>query len=126
MANTRPRTVALCLCCLLVSLSVAGCLGGPGVSNGDAKERALSAEEDHIARQFENASCVEGWGLTSYAGVEEEATVTNRTADGVYVAVTHPYWYSTEDVEADVGSEARYLVTADATERIDGTEVSPC
>lgn len=126
MANACPRTVALCLCCLLVSLPVAGCLGGSGVSNGDARERALSAEEDHIARQFENASCVEEWGLTSFVGVEAEASVTNRTADGVYVAVTHPYWYATEQEEADVGSNARYLVTDDATERLDGTEVSPC
>jgi hypothetical protein len=29
-------------------------------------------------------------------------------------------------VEADVGSDARYLVTEDAVERVGGTEVSPC
>jgi hypothetical protein len=126
MANPRPRTAALCLCCLLVSPAIAGCLGGSGVPTDDAKERALSAEEDYITRQFENASCVEGWSLTSFVGVEEAATVTNRTADGVYVAVTHPYSYSTEQVEADVGSDARYFVTADTIERVDGTEVSPC
>lgn len=126
MTDTRPGTGALCLCCLLLSLSIAGCTGGPGVSNGDAKERALSAEEDYIAEELESAACVESWGLTSYAGVEAEARVTNRTDDGVYVSVRHPYWYSTEEVEADVGSEARYLVTGEATERVGGTEVSPC
>lgn len=126
MADTGSRTAVLCLCCLLMLLPVAGCMGDSGVSKGAAKERALSAEEEHIAGQMENAPCVEGWGLTSYAGVEEEARVTNRTADGVYVAVTHPYAYSTAEVEADVGSDARYLVTEDAVERVGGTEVSPC
>lgn len=126
MADAHHRIAALCLCCLLACLPIAGCLGGPGVSSRDAKERALSAEEDHIARQFENATCVEDWGLTSYVGIEEEATVTNRTGGEAYVAVTHPYWYSTEEVEADVASDARYLVTADGVERVGGTDVSPC
>ncbi|QLG29685.1 hypothetical protein HUG10_18940 (plasmid) [Halorarum halophilum] len=126
MALPRSRGLLLCLCCLVVSATIAGCLGGAGVGDAEARERALAAEGDHIAEQLENATCVEGWGPTSYAGVEREATVTNRTADGVYVEVTHPYWYSTGRDEADVGSNARYLVTADAVRRVGGTDVSPC
>lgn len=126
MAPPRSYGPLLCLCCLVVSATIAGCLGGIGVGDGEARERALAVEGDHIAEQFENATCVEGWGLTSYAGVEKEATVTNRTADGVYVEVTHPYWYSTDRDEADVGSNAHYLVTADAVRRVGGTDVSPC
>lgn len=126
MTSPRLQHAALWLCGLLVGLSVAGCLGGPAVTADDAKERALAAEGDDVTARLENASCVDGWGLTSYAGVERTATVTNRTADGVYVAVTQPYWYSTAREEADVGSEATYLVTADTVRRVDGTDVAPC
>ncbi|RDI72762.1 hypothetical protein [Halopelagius longus] len=96
------------------------------LSNEEARERALTAEETHITEAFENASCVEGWGLTSYVGQEKDATVTDRTAEGVVVEVTHPFWYSTEQVEADARSNARYLVTAEGTRRLDGDDVSPC
>ena len=97
-----------------------------GISNSDAKERALAAEERHITEQLENASCVESWSPISFVGLEEQATVTNRTDDGVYVVVNHPYSYSTAQVEADVESEAHYLVTSDDADRIRGTKVSPC
>lgn len=111
--------------CLVVIL-IAGCLGGSAVPTEEAKERALAAEEAHITSQLENASCVKSWGLTSYAGVEKEAAVTNQTAEGVYIQITHPYWYSTEQDEADVGSNALYLVTPEEVQRLDGTHVSPC
>lgn len=95
------------------------------VSDEEARERALAAEEAHLTDAFENASCVEEWGLTPYVGQEREATVTDRTEDGVRVRVTHPYWYSTEQVDADSRSDARYLVTAEDSRRI-GDDVSPC
>jgi len=126
MPYTRSRTTVLCLCCLLVAFTTAGCLEGSGVSNDEAKERALAAEAEHITAQLGNASCVESWGLASYAGVEKEAAIMNQTADGVYVEVTHPFWYSTEQEEADVGSDAQYYVTADTVQRVSGTNVSPC
>jgi len=111
---------------LVVILVTAGCLGGAAVSTDDARERALAAEEAYVTEQFGNASCVEDWGLESYTGVERAATVINRTSEGVYVEVSQPYWYSTAEVEADVGSEARYLVTENDTRRLSGTDVSPC
>ncbi|MFC6952384.1 hypothetical protein [Halorubellus litoreus] len=113
-------------CCLLVVLATAGCLTAGGVSNDDATERALDAEEASITERFENASCVESWSLTSYVGIDEEATVLNRTADGVYVNVTHPLSYATDDEEADVATDATYLVTENETRRVSGTNVSPC
>lgn len=126
MTYPRSRTKILCICCLLVVVSTAGCLGGSGVSNSDAKERVLAAEEEHITEQFENASCVESWSPISFVGLEKQAKVTNRTDEGVYVAVKHPYSYSTEQDEADVESDAQYLVTPDGVQRISGTTVSPC
>jgi len=126
MVSGRPWRSALCHCSLVIVLVAAGCLGGPAVSNDDAKDRALAAEEQHITEQLENAPCVEGWSPTSFVGLEEAATVTNRTAEGVVVQVRHPYSYATEDEEADVESTARYLVTIEEAQRIDGTDVSPC
>ncbi|QIO25543.1 hypothetical protein [Haloarcula sp. JP-L23] len=126
MTYLRYRTVILSICCSLVVFSIAGCMGGTGVSNSEAKERALDAEEQHITEQFENASCVESWSPTSFVGLEKGATVTNRTTEGVYVEVTHPYSYSTKKEEADVESTARYLITPDDVQRIHGTDVSPC
>lgn len=122
----RHSTATLGVCVVLVCVSTAACLGGPGVSNDDARERALTAEEQHIAETFESASCVEAWSLTSFVGLEAEATVVNRTSDGVYVDVRHPYSYSTAAVDADVESKAQYLVTDDDVERVDGTDVAPC
>lgn len=126
MTSSRPQTSVLFVCCILVVVSTAGCLGTSGVSNSDAKERALAAEEQHITEQLENASCVESWSLASFVGLEKEASVTNRTDEGVHVVVKHPYSYSTERDEADVESEAHYLVSPDDVDRISGTEVSPC
>lgn len=113
-------------CCLLVVLATTGCLTGAGVSNDAAKEQALDAEEAYITEQFEDAPCVESWSLTSFVGIEEEASVLNRTADGVYVDVTHPLSYATDEEEADVKTEATYLVTPDAVRRVSGTNASPC
>lgn len=98
----------------------------PDVTDEEARERALDAEERHITERLENSSCVESWSLNSYVGLEEQATTTNRTDSGVYVAVKHPYTYGTEREEADVASEAEYLVTTDDLNRVSGTDVSPC
>ena len=96
------------------------------VSDKQAKERALTAEEAFLTKQLQNASCLTDWGTTPTT-VSKRATVTKRTADGVYVEVTHPYWYSTEQSEADAGSNALYVVTVDGTERVRGENVSaPC
>lgn len=96
------------------------------LSDSVAKERALSAEEAYLSAHLANASCLEDWGTTPTT-MEEEATVVNRTETGVIVDVTHPYHYSTNDgTNADVSSDARYLVTKDGTTRVSGEDVHPC
>lgn len=134
------RALSLVLVALLTGL--AGCaapLGGaPPVSDTDAKERALQAEESYLTAHLSNASCLENWG-TSPTVTNEEATVVNRTQDGVLVAVKHPFSYtkvlaSTGDSDstrsarsyADGASRARYLVTEEAVRRVSGDEVQPC
>lgn len=96
------------------------------VSNEAAKERALTAEEDYVTKQLQNTSCIKDWGLNSYTGFEREATITDRNTDGVEVAVSQPYWYSTDQEDADTGSKAHYLLTSSDTHRISGDNISPC
>lgn len=96
------------------------------MSNANAKERALTAEERYLRTRLEDATCVETWSLTSFVGLEQSATVTSRTSESVTVEVSHPYSFSSAERDADVGTEARYLVTPTETKRVDGTEVSPC
>ena len=96
------------------------------ISNETVMERALAAEETYLEAAFRNASCVESWGTEATVGIDRGATVVNRTADGVYVEVTHPYWYGTDDTEADGGSNALYLVTSETVHRVRGDDVSPC
>lgn len=129
-----PRSRSFVALCVLLSGVLAGCVGGPVVGSGDgpdptderAVERALAAEEEYVVSALESASCVESWGLTPYGGIEENGTVADRTGEGVVVTVTHPYWYGTEELESDGGTEARYRVTAGSVERLDGTELAPC
>lgn len=124
MPSAQPRVVVVVAC--ITVLTATGCLGGPGIASDDARERALTAEEWHLHDRLSNASCVDGWGADSYAGVQVEATVINRTEAGVYVDVVHPFWYGTSEVDADAVSEATYLVTTNTTRRVSGTDVSPC
>lgn len=154
MASCPPRsarTIVL-VCCLLVGLSLGGCLGSSdaGGANGtptdaspadrnvtstdepvnlndtDLEERVLATEEDYITERLESAPCVNSWGLTSYGGIDENATISERTDDGTYVEVSHPYWYGTDSEEVDAGTHARYLVSNDAVQRVDGDDLSPC
>ena len=120
--------------CVLLSGVLAGCVGGPVVGPSDGRdstderavERALATEEEYVVSVLESAPCVESWGLTPYGGIEENGTITDRTGGGVVVTVTHPYWYGTEELESDGGTEARYRVTTERVERLDGTELAPC
>jgi hypothetical protein len=95
------------------------------VSNAAARDRALAAEEEFLRAELENASCLNGWGTTP-STASESAEVVERSADGVTVSVTHPYWFSTDDVEADGASNAFHVVTKDGTQRASGTEIDPC
>lgn len=116
---------------LALGVGIAGCSSAEStdqaehdVSNWTAKERALDAEETLLTDHLQNASCLENWGTTETT-VSKRATVTKRTSDGVYVEVTHPYWYHTDDTEADLGSNALYVVTDETTERKRGDSLSP-
>lgn len=100
-------------------------VGSSAVSDSDAKERALSAEETYLSTQLSNPSCIEDWGTTPTT-MDKEATVVNRTAEGVVVDVLHPYSYSTNSSEADLGSNARYLVTENNATRVSGDNIAPC
>jgi hypothetical protein len=124
--SLHTRRDAVRYCGVVSALALGGCLGSRGLSNANARERALTAEERYLRTRLGNATCVETWRLTSFTGREQSATVTNRTAEGVTVAVTHPYSFSSENRDAAVETDARYLVTEDEARRVDGTEVSPC
>jgi hypothetical protein len=95
------------------------------VSDDEAKERALAAEKEYLAGQLRSAPCLDDWG-TYPTTASKEATVTERTTDGVRAEVVHPYSYSTDRTEADGASSAEYLVTDHETTRVDGDVVTPC
>ncbi|KAB1198625.1 MULTISPECIES: hypothetical protein [Haloferax] len=95
------------------------------VTDEDAEARALAAEEAYLDSRLQNASCLLSWGTTP-STASREATVVERSADGVVVDVTHPYWYSKEGEEADLVSEAFYLMNNTSVRRTSGDEVSPC
>lgn len=95
------------------------------ISDEEATTRALAAEETYLQSRLQNASCLLSWGTTPTTS-SEEATVVERTAEGVVVDVTHPYWYSKEGEEADLSSHAFYLVTETRIERTSGDDVAPC
>ena len=136
----RPRH-ALLFAFVLTSVALAGCASLPGtqppstttttvapsaLSDSTAKEQALNAEETYLSAHLQNASCLESWG-TEPTAVSKQATVMNRTTSGVVVDVTHPYHYATTDGKhADVGSDARYLVTLNDTTRVSGDDIHPC
>lgn len=126
MPSTPTRRAVLRISGVAVSLGIAGCSSGassgPGVSNETAKERALAAEESHLAETLGNVGCLDEWGTTATTA-SKRATISNRSSDGVYVAVTHPYWYYTDEVEADGSTNALYVVTAETTERKRGDPV---
>ena len=95
------------------------------VSGGEAKKRALAAEERYLKDRLSDASCLQNWGTTPTTS-SERATVIDRTAKGVHVEVQHPYWYSTDRSEAGLASTAEYVVAADEVRRVEGSTVSPC
>lgn len=147
MPSNRSRRSLLGVCGTVIGVTTPGCIsntsisGGPTISQSDisdesAKERALAAEEEFIEDRLSAASCLDDWGTWASVGIDEEATIQERTSKGVVVDVTHPFWYTavrteqsssrTGISEADGATNAQYLVTIDATERLDGDELSPC
>lgn len=98
------------------------------LSDGEAKERALNAEEQYLRDYLSDATCLNNWG-TYPTTADKEATVTSRTETGVLVDVKHPYSFSTDSSEADGASEAVYVVTPETVERKRGEDIEdgvPC
>lgn len=103
------------------------------LSDPAAKERALAAEEEYLEGQLAGATCLDDWGTTATV-IEKEATVIDRTEDGVRVEVIHPYWYTKTvsgqgtsiQEHADAGTRATYLVTTEDADRVNGDVVTPC
>ena len=80
---------------LALLVAFAGCAGigstGPNVTDEEAREQALSAEETRVTQALENASYVTSSSVGTYA--EPNATVVNRNGSGVKVQVKMPYSY---------------------------------
>ncbi|WP_256295978.1 hypothetical protein [Haloarchaeobius salinus] len=95
------------------------------LSESEAGEIALQAEETYLSMHLRNASCLETWG-TYPTTSSTVATVVNRSAERIIVTVQHPYSYSTDTSEADSSSTARYRVTENGTTRLSGDEIAPC
>ena len=121
-----------------VSIGVAGCLGNESrgsratrtavatVSDTEAKQRALEAEKWYIFDRLQKASCVTS-GAASGTTVDSKPVVSERTADVVEVQVTQGYHFSTTDgLEADGATTARYVVSGNSTRRIQGDPIDPC
>lgn len=153
MPSPPSRRDVLSLCGLAVGLGAAGCLGGrpsdlfppdptptpdatgtpaatptlprSAVSDREARERAIAAEEEYLAERLGSADCLRDWG-THATTADERASVETRTAEAVVVDARHPYWYTTGTAEGDDVSRARYHVTREEERRVDGDAVSPC
>jgi len=93
--------------------------------DSEATDRALEAETDYVSARLENASCL-SYGETGEFTASAEATVTNRTQNGVVLNVQRPYSWAKNDTVADLVSNASYLVTKNQTNRRSGTSISPC
>jgi hypothetical protein len=89
----KSRIGPLLLIAILVAL--AGCSDSgstvPAVSDEEAKEQALDAEENRITQALENASYVTSSSVGTYA--EPNATVVNSNSSAVKVQVKMPYSY---------------------------------
>lgn len=103
-------------------------IGGYAVWTTDrsAERRALAHEEAYLENRLANASCLTAYGTTDTIG-GEQASVIGHRLDGRTVRVTHPYWYETDEAEADSFSEAVYVVGSDTVSRVRGNPVNlPC
>lgn len=106
----KSRIGPLLILALLVAF--AGCEGmgstGPDVTEEEAREQALSAEQTRVTQALENAK-----GITSSSvGIlaEPNATVVNRNSSGVKVRVKMPYSYE-YNCEGDRGGAVDALQT---------------
>ena len=140
MPSTYTRRRLISSSALALTTILTGCLtdspsNRTSLSDAEAKEQALQAEEAYLERQLSSASCLDDWGTTSTT-VRKSATVTDQPAEGVRVKVVHPYWFTKTRTEAgsnksikthaDGGSRAQYLVTPETIERLSGDSLSPC
>lgn len=95
----------------------------PAMTDREVERRALQAEESYVLTHFSNNSCI-----VYLQGGGKEATVVNRTANGVIVSA-EAFAYterktsenSSGTLNAHTYTEARYLVTETNTTRLSGT-----
>ncbi|SEH64034.1 hypothetical protein SAMN05192561_1185 [Halopenitus malekzadehii] len=89
----KSRIGSLLILALLVAF--AGCAGigstGPDVTDKEAREQALSAEETRVTQALGNASYVTSSSVGIYA--EPNATVLNSNSSAVKIRVKMPYSY---------------------------------
>lgn len=137
----KRRKVFTSLSVLAAGVAGAGCLGQDNeesdqtptpmpestVSDDEAKLRAYEAETEHVREVVESTDCVSGSIEVGYP-YSEFTSIEKRTEDGVIVSVEHPYWYTTEEGhEVHTESEATYIVTAETSERTEGSDIDdPC
>ncbi|SDX38707.1 hypothetical protein SAMN05443574_14110 [Haloarcula vallismortis] len=95
------------------------------IMESEATDRALEAETEYVSARLQNASCLT-YGETGEFTTSAEATVINRTQDGVVVNVQRPYSWEKDGTVADLVSNASYLVTENQTIRRSGTSIAPC
>lgn len=130
----RKTPLALLAAVLLVSL--AGCGGisapvpgagdatapatpDPSVSESDAEDRALAAEQEYV-REYKIPEDVESWGWGGVA--TSRAFAVAPTKDGWFVRVRVGFYYNTNtsegELHADGLTKAMYFVSANDTTRV--------
>ncbi|WP_410764715.1 hypothetical protein [Haloferax sp. DFSO60] len=116
---TRRQYLSILLVALIVLAGVAF------LPNGVAKQRAIAHEETYLDTQLANESCLTSYG-TAETTSRTRASVVDYGLTSRTVRVHHAYWFSTEELDADVSSVATYVVTLDSVRRVDGETVTPC
>ncbi|MFB6073365.1 MAG: hypothetical protein ABEJ88_10425 [Halobacterium sp.] len=128
----RRRAALLAAVALVV---LAGCAAVPAVDPGpdagpsppvaaaDARAAALDAERAHLESRLSWWENVTSYGVAGPEAAGLSATVVGSTADGQWVRVSVPYYYTVETAEytttRDAVSAATYFVTGERTVRAD-------
>ncbi|KAB1193313.1 hypothetical protein GJR96_07595 [Haloferax sp. MBLA0076] len=114
------RRQALSLALILLVLAA----GALFVTDRYAKRQALQQEEAYLQSELARSSCVTNFDTSGTVG-DEKATVVDRSLDGRWVRVSHPYWYDTDQTHADTSSEAVYYVGLNSVYRVNGESPGP-
>ena len=95
----------------------------PHLSNNTAEEAALAAETEFVESRLSEAGCLDTWDISAGS----DAMTVERNVSEVIVSVERPYSYTDADgIEVSQTSDAKYIVTENGTQRINGTMEVPC